>query len=176
LHKICAVLTGEAEAISGRTVTLMVHSGPHEGMAGSAATDSSGIAVVSYESVEPVPPTGQDVIRVTIDVPGETNTIEFLKIWDEATCPLCKTCMATTEDKEQTQGCVTAPAGTSCGDATDEVCTDHGGTCDEMGDCVYNTKPAGTSCGDATDEVCTDDDTCDGMGVCMDNKRGKGTI
>ena len=90
-------------------------------------------------------------------------------------------------------------AGTACGNATDDACTnpdscDDAGTClanhavmgtacgdtgidclvddacDGMGSCADNGfEMAGAACGDATDDECTDPDSCDGAGTCSDN-------
>src|SRR5207249_3096767 len=52
-----------------------------------------------------------------------------------------------------------APAGTSCGGASDMVC-DNPDTCDESGACLPNHEPDGTPCEDG--DACTTADTCMG--------------
>lgn len=87
------------------------------------------------------------------------------------------------------------PVGTSCGDPSDTTCTDPD-TCDEfgvcqpnhewgidcdddgndctrdmckVGECVHVPLAPGTPCGDPTETECDKPDTCDGLGVCLEN-------
>ena len=57
--------------------------------------------------------------------------------------------------------------GTTCGDATDDACTNPD-SCDGSGSCLDNDASAGAACGDQGVE-CLVDDACDGAGACQDN-------
>lgn len=70
--------------------------------------------------------------------------------------------------------CTYVTAGTSCGSATDDECTDPD-SCDGAGLCADNDEAVGTACGDASDGDCTNPDACDGAGVCLANHESEGT-
>ncbi len=59
------------------------------------------------------------------------------------------------------------PAATTCGDATDDACTNPD-SCDGAGSCAANHEPSGTVCADAG-VVCVEEDTCSTAGTCVDN-------
>jgi len=59
-----------------------------------------------------------------------------------------------------------APEGTACGDGTDSECTGPD-TCDAAGTCNARDLAEGTPCGDLG-QACFEDDSCDGMGMCVD--------
>ncbi len=97
------------------------------------------------------------------------------------------------------------PAGTSCGDPSNDVC-DNPDSCDGNGACLVNHEPtttecrtdagdcdvaefcdgngncpddgfesSGHACGDQTDTDCDNPNTCDGNGACLENFEGAGT-
>jgi hypothetical protein len=65
------------------------------------------------------------------------------------------------------------PAGTLCGDAASDECTNPD-TCDGAGTCLANHAPPGLACGDPSTSECSNPDTCDGAGTCSSNDRPAG--
>lgn len=53
------------------------------------------------------------------------------------------------------------------------LCTDDGNECTfdrcQTGSCAHPPRPSGTACGDPTNTECDNPDTCDGLGLCLDN-------
>jgi hypothetical protein len=93
------------------------------------------------------------------------------------------------------------PPGFACGDPTDTdcdnpdtcdgagtcelnlepdgtACTDDGNDCTQdfcdVGACIHPDEPVDTPCGDPNDTQCDNPDTCDGLGVCLDNNEADG--
>lgn len=66
------------------------------------------------------------------------------------------------------EGTCQPDVGASCGDSTDDECTNPD-TCDAAGTCQPNDEQPGTGCGDPTVTLCTAADTCDGAGKCLAN-------
>jgi hypothetical protein len=68
-----------------------------------------------------------------------------------------------------------AGAGTPCGSALDDACTDPD-SCDAFGVCQPHHALPATPCGSSLDEECSDPDVCDGVGVCAPNHAEPGTL
>lgn len=92
-HTVTATVSGPDDQLAGWPVDFGVTAGPNAGEGGTCTpadctTDASGEVTFTY--TVPVEPDslGQDTIAATVDVNGDTVTLEIGKLWQDTTPPV----------------------------------------------------------------------------------------
>lgn len=94
-HTVTATVAGPAGELAGLPVAFSVSAGPNSGTVGTCApasceTDASGTVTFTY--TVPVEPgsLGTDTITGTLDVGGDTVSLDVSKLWQDTTPPVAR--------------------------------------------------------------------------------------
>ena len=94
-HTVTATVSGPAGDLAGWPVDFAVSAGPNAGTAGTCApasceTDATGHVTFTYTVAKEPDSLGTDTITGTLDVNGDTVSLDVSKLWQDTTPPVAK--------------------------------------------------------------------------------------
>lgn len=92
-HTVTATVTGPAGQLAGWPVDFEVSDGPNAGTAGTCdpadcTTDASGQVTFTWTVPIESDSLGTDTVTATVEVNGDTTTIDVTKLWEDTTPPV----------------------------------------------------------------------------------------
>ena len=104
-HTVTATVSGPAGELGGWPVDFSVSAGPNAGDTGTCApasceTDAAGHVTFTYTVPQEPDSLGTDTITATLDVNGDTVSLDVSKLWRDTTPPVARCVESTNPDGE----------------------------------------------------------------------------